>query len=215
MLGLVAVEGADAFGREEVAHRRVDALVGALHVEAALLEQRRERRHRGAADANQVDAFIDRLSRDGGLLNDEPPAAPATTRARTPSGSVSAAPVVWPDGKPNDDRAGEVGEQAATCRRRDRPPGSSQPGSSPNTIAADAREDAASRSCVQQPIEPVRPLADVLEEQDGRPAASNAYGVPSEAASCVSVPPSSRPRASPARATSSPAARARPPARAT
>ncbi len=41
-------------------------------------------------------------------------------------------------------------------------------------------------------IEPIRALRHIVEEQDrSRPGGSNAYGVPSDATSWVSVPPTS------------------------
>ncbi len=55
VIGGIAGHDWDVFGREEIAHRRVDVLIRAAHVVAAPLQQRRERGHRGPADANQVD----------------------------------------------------------------------------------------------------------------------------------------------------------------
>ncbi len=54
--GLVADERPDAFRREEVAHRRIHVLIGALDVVSLPLQHRRKRRHGGAADANQMDS---------------------------------------------------------------------------------------------------------------------------------------------------------------
>jgi hypothetical protein len=54
VLGAIAREGRDAFGGEEVAHRRVDILIRSAHVEALALQHRGKRRHRRAADADQV-----------------------------------------------------------------------------------------------------------------------------------------------------------------
>ena len=51
----IAGHDADALGLEEVAHRRIDVLVGAADVVAAVFQQRGEGRHRRAADADQVD----------------------------------------------------------------------------------------------------------------------------------------------------------------
>ena len=54
VLGRIPGERRDALRREEIAHRRIDVLIGAAHVAAALLQQRGERRHGGAADADEV-----------------------------------------------------------------------------------------------------------------------------------------------------------------
>ena len=56
VLGGVALERRNAFRLQEIAHRRIHAKVGALHVVATSLEHRRQRAHRGAADADEVEA---------------------------------------------------------------------------------------------------------------------------------------------------------------
>ena len=54
----------------------------------------------------------------------------------------------------------------STSRAVSAPPGSSQPRISPKTSAARARQHAAQPQLRQHAIDPVRPLVDVLEEQD-------------------------------------------------
>ena len=56
VLGPIALEKGDALLHEEIAHRRVDVLVGTADVVTLALQQRGERRHRGAAHADQVNA---------------------------------------------------------------------------------------------------------------------------------------------------------------
>ncbi len=87
MSRLVAFEGADAFRRKEVAHRRVDALIRPLDIVAALFEEGGQRCHRRAADANQMHLHSTAASSMINRLD-----SPATSRALTPSGSVIAGP---------------------------------------------------------------------------------------------------------------------------
>src|SRR5712691_2396748 len=54
VFGGIACHYWDAFGREEIAHRRIHVLIRAPNVMAATLQERSERRHRRAADADQV-----------------------------------------------------------------------------------------------------------------------------------------------------------------
>ncbi len=55
VVGRVARERLDPFRDEEITHRRIHLLIRALHLMATALEQRRECRHRGTADTDQVD----------------------------------------------------------------------------------------------------------------------------------------------------------------
>jgi tryptophan synthase alpha subunit len=55
--GSIAAQHRNAFALEEVAHRRVDVLIGAAYVAAFALEHRGKRRHRGAADTDEMDAL--------------------------------------------------------------------------------------------------------------------------------------------------------------
>src|SRR4029450_2580602 len=89
VLRAIADERGDPFGREKVAHRRVDVLIGSLDVDALVPQHRGERRHRRAADANHVHLHE---TADSSMTTRG--AAPATTRQETPSGSVIAGPVV-------------------------------------------------------------------------------------------------------------------------
>ena len=52
----VAAQHGDAFGREEVAHRRIHVLIRSADVEALALQHRGQRRHGRAADADQMDS---------------------------------------------------------------------------------------------------------------------------------------------------------------
>ena len=111
----VAAERRDAFGGEEVAHRRIDVLIGAAHVVALALEHRRQRRHRRAADANQMDAL---QSLDRRFLDDQ--ARPRRRRrrgTRRRTAASSPAPTVWPDGNPISTGPGKI---ARTDRAIDR-----------------------------------------------------------------------------------------------
>jgi hypothetical protein len=56
VLRRIAGHRRDRFRREEIAHWRIDVLIGSADVVPAPFEQRGERGHRGAADADQVDA---------------------------------------------------------------------------------------------------------------------------------------------------------------
>ena len=147
VLGAVALQRRDPLLLQEVAHRRVDVLVGSAHVVAAALEQGGERGHGGPADANQVDSRHLRCAPVSprsvlASIQRPLPRSPApdwvrpTTRARTPSGSVSVAPLVCPDGRPNSTGPGKSFISGRTVAlAAGEPPGSSQPGSSPKTTA--------------------------------------------------------------------------------
>ena len=58
VLGGVAGGDGNALTGEKVAHRRIDVLVGAAHVVPAPLQQRRQRRHRRAADADEMNPLF-------------------------------------------------------------------------------------------------------------------------------------------------------------
>src|SRR5262245_58908966 len=96
MFALVAGQSWDAFVGQEVAHRRIDILVGARNVQAPPLQHRRQRRHGGAADANQMN--LHETAPSSMMIRGR---ASATTRHLTPNGSVIDAPAVCPDGNPN------------------------------------------------------------------------------------------------------------------
>ena len=189
VLRRVAGQRRDPLGREKVAHRRVDVLIGALDVEPLALQHRRERRHRRAADPDQVNLHslsfasrrrpgrgrrsldVDRRLAAGELtrppiLDDETRPASAITRAVTPNGSVIAGVTVWPEGKPITTGPGKSANSSAiTARAVGSPDGSSHLGSSPMTTA----EARASRPGLPQlrhhAIQPVRALADLVEKQ--------------------------------------------------
>ena len=54
VLGAIAFEHVNPLSGKKVAHRRIDVLIGAADVDATMLQQRRQRGHRRAADADQV-----------------------------------------------------------------------------------------------------------------------------------------------------------------
>ena len=125
---------------QERAHRRVDVEVRARGPRGPCASGARRawpspcRRCRSGGSSSYDRALFDHQRR----LR-----LPATTRARTPSGRVIAAPGVCPDGNPNSTGPGNVGRQRApaTSLPSTWPPGSSQPGKSRrSTIAAAARE---------------------------------------------------------------------------
>ncbi len=76
-------------------------------------------------------------------------AAPAITVARTPNGSVSVAPEVWPEGRPKSTGPAKPAITSATIERAvGWPSGSSHLGSSPKTTADARARMPLSRSCV-------------------------------------------------------------------
>ena len=86
---------------------------------------------------------------------------------RTPNGSVIAGPVVWPDGNPNSTGPGKSANRSRHHRARGR---LARRLVAARQLADDdapprARADPLWRSCVHHAIEPVRPLADFVEEQ--------------------------------------------------
>src|SRR5438067_4060061 len=145
VLRCVALQRRDLLLGQKIAHRRIDVLVRSPHVVATTLEQRGERGHRGSADPNQVNPFHDVTAASSIITAGRDP---ATTRARTPNGSVRQAPVVCPDGSPNSTGPGKSARTRATTPRAVTPPsaGSSQRGSSPNTNADGRASQPDSRS---------------------------------------------------------------------
>ncbi len=131
----------------------------------AALEQRRQRRHRRPAHADQVDAL--RLSQPA--TPPPPPAAAdgSTTRTAVPSGSVTTGPVVCPEGTPQNtgpSKPAIAWRMASTAVRR--PPGSSHPRISPNTTRAGAAQHARLFELRQHAMQPIRALVHVLEEEE-------------------------------------------------
>ena len=164
-----------------------------------------ESRRQSAATAG---LFDDRAAR-------ESPAP--TTRARTPNGSVSAGPSEWPDGKPKHDRPGKVGEQ--------------RPRASPRAVGVAARLVAAAELAEHDRRRTRRARRSAAAASASGRAGTAARATSSRTArapaadrtrtacratpaSCVSVPPSSRPARLAGRDRLEPAARrARPAAR--
>ena len=192
--GAVALERRDALLRQEVAHRRIDVLVGAAHVVAAALEQRGQRRHRRAAHADQVNArgslttaASSMISLGRGVGHDARAHAERQRQRRAvgvPRRAGRTAPA-------------RESPPAARRRRRapsDAPPGSSQRGISPKTTAearAEQARSAAAASACDRCGTGRSPTSS--RNSTSRRAESKAYGVPSDASSCVSVPPTSMP----------------------
>src|SRR5262249_7115468 len=132
VVGRITGERRNLFRCEEVAHRRVDVLIRAAHVVSPALEHRGERRHRGAAYANQVNLHhstaASSITRRGW--------APPITRDCTPNGSVIAGDTVCPDGNPISTGPGKSAKRSAiTARAVGSPDVSSHPGSSPVSTA--------------------------------------------------------------------------------
>ena len=123
-------------------------------------------------------------------------AAPADrSRACTPNGSVHVGPLVWPDGKLNStgpaEVRGEVAQHVADGRIAARlvAPGklAEDDGARVREARPPARAASASDGCGTDARRCLRGTG-----RNPR-AASNAHGVPSDATSCVSVPPTSTP----------------------
>ena len=168
-----------------------------------MLEQRRQRRHRRAADADEMncasvshDRFAAALrSRSGGCAA-VPIDARVDAKRQGPGrpGSVTG-------GKAEQHRAGKVSGQTIRSARHGcarSPPGSSQRGQLaederrwPARVFRPARAASACGRCDTA----APPTSSMNSTQPC--GGSQAHGVPSEAVSCVSVPPTSTPRASP------------------
>ena len=98
---VVALERGDALVAQEIAHRRIDVLVRAAHVDAAVLQQRRQRCHRRSANPNQVNTCHDSVGTLDRAVHATAASSmisagrsPASTDTSIPNGSVSAGPSV-------------------------------------------------------------------------------------------------------------------------
>ena len=81
--------------------------------------------------------------------------------------------VVWPDGNPNSTGPGNpAATSSMTSRAVTAPPGSSQRGNWPKTIADARREPAAQAQLRQHAVQPVRPLAHFVDEAARGPPAA-------------------------------------------
>ena len=126
------------------------------------------------------------------------------TRAVTPSGSVNAGPSTWPTGRPNTTGPRNARRtEASVARAVGSPHGSSHPGNVPSTIAAARERMPASCSCVRRRSSRYGRSATSSMNSTQPSGGSNANGVPSDAAICVSVPPKIGPAASPGTSASS------------
>src|SRR5688572_4298234 len=193
VLRVVAAQRADLLRRQERAHRRIHVLVRTLHVMSLLLEERGQCCHGRPANSDKVNRHATPAS---SIVTRGWPFA--TTRARTPNGRVTSGPRVCPDGKPcTTGPSKSLSRLASTLLAETAPPGSSQSLKSPSTIADARSTTPASRSCVSmRSIRNGRSLTS-SRKSTWPSGGSNAYGVPSDATSCASVPPISGPAASP------------------
>src|ERR1700731_2602139 len=100
--------------RKKIRHRRIRRRIGPGDTESALFQHACERRHRGAANTNQMDVFVFVHEIFAAGLLDSVCAATAASRilsltclpstsnsARTPIGSVMLPVVTCPEGTPN------------------------------------------------------------------------------------------------------------------
>src|SRR5262245_11991490 len=199
VLRLVPDQSRYALGGEKVAHRWIDVLIRTADLKALALQHRGERGHRRAADTDHMDHWTaaSSMMRRG--------RAPPTTRAVTPNGSVMAGPVVWPEGKPISTGPGKsLSRSAMTLRPVRSPAGPLQFGSSPMTTAAARARIRVCCNCSTCRSRRYGRSPTSSRNSTNPRGGANAYGVPSDASSCVSVPPSSMPLASPSRTLSSP-----------
>ena len=170
---VVALERGDALVAQEVAHRRIDVLVRAAHVEAAALQQRRQRRHGRSADANQVNTCHDSVGPRSAVHSTAASSmtsdgrSPASTEAAIPSGSVRRGTVRVARLQPIEYRTAEIRQHAP-----DGVPGGRAsarlvaPGQRVEDDGGGASQQAAQSQLREHPIQPIRPLRHVVEEQD-------------------------------------------------
>ena len=90
MLGTIARERRDALSGQEVAHGRVDVLVRSADVDTLGAQQRRERRHRGSTDPDEMRSRHDTAASVMTIWG----CGSVDTWQCTPSGSVHAGPAV-------------------------------------------------------------------------------------------------------------------------
>ena len=212
VLGAGSRRARDALARAETCSSADRPLVGAPHVPAALLEHGGDRRHRRAADPDEMNAIRHRCldplpSQPSTAASSMTSAARprATTVARTPNGSVTVAPAVWPDGNPATTGPGKSASTSRTTSRAVHVPA--------GLVAAgqlveddrrrrgrDARPAATASACDRAGT-----AARPLRRRTARARAADRTRTACRATtrSCVSVPPISTPRASPGRTTSS------------
>src|SRR5688500_1990273 len=144
VFGVIAGQGANLLRREERAHRRIHVLVRSLHVVPFSFEQRGQCRHRCSAYADEMNRHSTPAS---SIVTRGLPFA--ATRARTPNGSVTRAPRVWPDGKPcTTGPLKSFRSSASTPLADGSPRGSSQSMNSPRMIADARSSTPANRSWV-------------------------------------------------------------------
>ena len=161
----IAGERRNAFGREKVAHRRIDVLIRSADVEALPLQHRGERRHRRAADADEVDRLAhwtaaSSMTRRGCAIR-------RSTRHATPNGSVIGGPDGVAGRKPDTTGPGKSAKQVRHHGARGRLAGRLV---ALRQLADDDRAAPREQPGLPQlrhhPVEPVRTLADFVEEQD-------------------------------------------------
>jgi len=57
VFGAVSLEHVDSLGREKIAHRRVNMLIGSADLMPAMFQERRQGGHRGTTDAYQMNSL--------------------------------------------------------------------------------------------------------------------------------------------------------------
>src|SRR4029450_6147526 len=93
VVGAVALQRDDALLNQEVAHRRIDVLVGSAYIVATPLQKRGQRGHRGPAHTNEMDSpDAHALTAASSMMSEGRGAV--RTRARTPNGNVNVGPAV-------------------------------------------------------------------------------------------------------------------------
>ena len=157
-------------------------------------KQCRQSRHRRAAHTDEMNRHSTPAS---SMINRGLPFA--MTRARTPNGRVTSGPVVWPDGNPyTTGPSKSLSRSASTARADGSPPGSLQSRKfsedQRRRRTSEHRPGAAESACDRFDRAALRHLQETARVQ---PVGLKEYGVPSDATSCASVPPSNGPAASP------------------
>ena len=145
---VVSAERLDLLGGQKVAHRRIDVLIRSANVVASALEQRGQRGHRRAADANQMDPLA--VSQRALPRRRSTGAGGRSGARRRPAAASSRVPRYGPtEIRRRPDRRNPCVSRCTTSRAVTPPPGSSQDRISPNTRPAArdrARRSAAAAS---------------------------------------------------------------------
>ncbi len=165
VLRLVTAARDHAFGRQEIAHRRVDVLVRPANIESLPLQHGGQRGHGRAADADEVHARAHATAASSmmsrGARHRHHPAPDAEGQASSPGRSCGPR-----ESRRRPDRETRRSNSAIDAARRGLPRmARSQRGSSPMTTALARPSRLALPQLDDHAIQPVRTLADLLEEQ--------------------------------------------------